>query len=128
MQRKYSNSAAKTFEIDYPFIFKKLTEYGNNSIKKGSLLTIVIGSLARGDYTPFSDADVIIITDSAISEVEFMDPYMPIDIEPRVFTINKIYKIAKDRRKIIGEIIKHGKILAGNYGIFNNIVKFYKMD
>ena len=88
MQRKYSNSAAKTFEINYPFIFEKLTEYGNNSIKKGSLLTILIGSLARGDYTPFSDADVIIITDSTRSEIEFMDPHMPIDIEPRVFTIN----------------------------------------
>ena len=95
MQRKYSNSAAKTFEINYPFIFEKLTEYGNNSIKKGSLLTILIGSLARGDYTPFSDADVIIITDSTRSEIEFMDPYMPIDIEPRVFTINRIYEMAK---------------------------------
>jgi len=128
MQRKYSNSAVKTYEINYPFIFEKLTEYGNNSIKKGSLLTILIGSLARGDYTPFSDADIIIITESPISEVEFMNPYMPIDIEPRVFTINKIYEMAKDRRKIIEEIIKNGKILAGNYEIFNNIIKFYKID
>ena len=128
MQRKYSNSAAKTFEINYPFIFEKLIEYGNNSIKKGSLLTILIGSLARGDYTPFSDADVIIITDIIRSEVEFMDPYMPIDIEPRVFTINEIYEMAKGRRKIIEEIIENGKILAGNYEIFNNIIKLYKMD
>ncbi|ARD85028.1 nucleotidyltransferase [Ferroplasma acidiphilum] len=52
------------------------------------MLTILIGSLARGDCTPFSDADVIIITDSTRSEIEFMDPHMPIDIEPRVFTIN----------------------------------------
>ena len=95
MQRKYSNSAAKTFEINYPFIFEKLIEYGNNSIKKGSLLTILIGSLAGWDYTPFSDADVIIITDSTRSEIEFMDPHMPIDIEPRVFTINRIYEMAK---------------------------------
>ena len=128
MQRKYSNSAAKTFEINYPFIFEKLIEYGNNSIKKGSLLTILIGSLARGDYTPFSDADVIIITDIIRSEVEFMDPYMPIDIEPRVFTINEIYEMAKGRRKIIEEIIKNSKILAGNYEIFNNMIKLYKMD
>ena len=128
MQRKYLNSAAKTFEINYPFIFEKLIEYGNNSIKKGSLLTILIGSLARGDYTPFSDADVIIITDIIRSEVEFMDPYMPIDIEPRVFTINEIYEMAKGRRKIIEEIIKNSKILAGNYEIFNNLIKLYKID
>ena len=128
MQRKYSNSAAKTFEINYPFIFQKLIEYANNSIKKGSLLTILIGSLARGDYTPFSDADVIIITDIIRSEVEFMDPYMPIDIEPRVFTINEIYEMAKGRRKIIEEIIKNSKILAGNYEIFNNLIKLYKID
>ena len=128
MQRKYSNSAAKTFEINYPFIFQKLIEYANNSIKKGSLLTILIGSLARGDYTPFSDADVIIITDITRSQVEFMDPYMPIDIEPRVFTINEIYEMAKGRRKIIEEIIKNSKILAGNYEIFNNMIKLYKMD
>ncbi len=128
MQRKYWNSAARTFEINYPFIFEKLIGYGNNSIKKGSLLTILIGSLARGDYTPFSDADVIIITDSTRSEIEFMDPYMPVDIEPRVFTINEIYEMAKNKRKIIEEIIKNGKILAGNYEIFNNLVKFYKID
>ena len=128
MQRKYSNSATRTYEINYPFIFEKLVEYGNNSIKKGSLLTILIGSLARRDYTPFSDDDVIIITDSTRSEIEFMDPYMPIDIEPRVFTINMIYEMAKDRRKIIEEIIKNGKILAGNHEIFNNLVKFYKID
>ena len=128
MQRKYSNSAAKTYEINYPLIFEKLVEYGNNSIKKGSLLTILIGSLARGDCTPFSDADVIIITDSTRSEIEFMDPHMPIDIEPRVFTINRIYEMAKGRRKIIEEIIKNGKILAGNDEIFNNLVKFCKID
>ena len=88
----------------------------------------MIGSLARGDYTPFSDADVIIITDSTRSEIEFMDPHMPIDIEPRVFTINRIYEMAKGRRKIIEEIIKNGKILAGNDEIFNNLVKFCKID
>jgi len=57
-----------------------------------------------------------------------MDPYMPVDIEPRVFTINEIYEMAKNKRKIIEEIIKNGKILAGNYEIFNNLVKFYKID
>ena len=107
---------------------KKLIEYGNNSINKGSLLTILIGSMARGDYTPFSDADVIIITDIMRSGVEFMDPNMPVDIEPRVFTINEIYEMAKGRRKIIEEIIENGRILAGNYEIFNNLVKLYKID
>jgi len=55
-----------------------------------------------------------------------MDPYMPIDIEPRVFTTNEIYEMAKNKRKIIEEIIKNGKILSGNHEIFNNLVKFYK--
>ena len=53
---------------------------------------------------------------------------MPIDIEPRVFTINRIYEMAKGRRKIIEEIIKNSKILAGNYEIFNNLIKLYKID
>ena len=57
-----------------------------------------------------------------------MDPHMPIDIEPRVFTINQIYGMAKGRRKIIEEIIKNSKILAGNYEIFNNLIKLYKID
>ena len=36
---------------------------------------------------------------------------MPIDIEPRVFTINRIYEMAKGRRKIIEEIVKIAKSL-----------------
>ncbi len=128
MQGKYSNSATRIFEINYDFILGRLTEYGNNSLENGSLLTILIGSLARGNYTPFSDADIIIITDSRKSEIVFMDPHMPVDIEPRVYTLDEIYKMAKDKRKIIDEIIKYGRILAGNVDIFNSIIKFYKMD
>lgn len=128
MQGKYSNSATRIFEINYDFILGRLTEYGNNSLENGSLLTILIGSLARGNYTPFSDADIIIITDSRKSEIVFMDPHMPVDIEPRVYTLDEIYKMAKDKRKIIEEIIKYGKVLAGNTDIFNSIIKFYKMD
>ena len=103
----------------------KLKEYGIKCENKGSLLTILIGSLARGDYTPFSDADIIIITKSRLNIIDFMDTDMPVDIEPRLYTLNEILNMSKEKRKIIYEIIKNGILLSGNKDLMKKINDIY---
>ncbi|MEM2227268.1 MAG: nucleotidyltransferase domain-containing protein [Candidatus Bathyarchaeia archaeon] len=105
---------------------KKLKEYSEKALAKGVKAVILIGSLAKGDYTAFSDADILIIFDEApknpIDRIkEFIDPSLPIEVEPRVYTTSEVLKMAKEKRRIIKEAIRYGKLLAGDKEIINTI-------
>ena len=125
MQKRYLNSAPKIYELDYKSIIHVLKEYGNKSKDKGALLAILIGSLAKGNYSPFSDADVIIITNDKKDVIDFMETGLPVDVEPRLFTISQIYALAKAKKKIIEEIIQNGIILSGDRVLFEKIKGLY---
>lgn len=92
----------------------------------------MIGSLARGDYTAFSDADIVIIVNESPYEkphdriIEYIDPNAPIDIEPRVYTLNEIIKMAREKRKLVQEIIEYGKQLAGRLDIIDQLRRVYR--
>jgi predicted nucleotidyltransferase len=122
------NSAPKIYELDYKSIIHVLKEYGNKSKDKGALLAILIGSLAKGNYSPFSDADVIIITNDKKDVIDFMETGLPVDVEPRLFTISQIYALAKAKKKIIEEIIQNGIILSGDRVLFEKIKGLYYKD
>jgi len=129
MQRKLWNTAeVKFFKLNYKEVIKKLKEYSEKAVAKGVKAVILIGSLAKGDYTAFSDADILIILDETsknpIDRIkEFIDPSLPIEIEPRVYTTNELLKMAKEKRRIIEEIINYGKLLAGDKKIIKAIKK-----
>jgi len=98
---------------------EKLREYAERAVAKGAKAVILIGSLARGDYTAYSDADVVIVADNVPKRpidrlAEFIDPTLPIDLEPRVYTTREIIKMAEEGRWIVKEIISYGKVLAGD--------------
>ncbi|WP_337860899.1 nucleotidyltransferase domain-containing protein [Ferroplasma sp.] len=124
MQRKYSDSVPKIFSLNYDLIIKKLREYGKKCSNKGSILTVLIGSLANGNYTPFSDADVIIITRDKMNVLDFMPVDLPIDVEPRLYPVEKIYEMSSQKLRIVHEII-NGIILSGDIKIMDKIKKFY---
>ena len=125
MQKKYLNSAPKIYELNYISIMRDLREYGNTCKDKGALLTILIGSLARGNYSPFSDADVVIITNDKKGVIDFMESELSVDVEPRLFTINQIYALARAKKKIIEELIVNGIILSGDSVLFEKIKGLY---
>ncbi|MHA1859655.1 MAG: nucleotidyltransferase domain-containing protein [Candidatus Asgardarchaeia archaeon] len=132
MQKRSSNSAGiRYFKMDYEKVMRKIREYAERVFhEKQAKAVILIGSLARGDYTAFSDADVIIVSDDVPENFmdrlkEFMDPTFPIDLDPRVYTSEEFLKMAKDGRKIIGEVIKYGKLLAGDEGIMKKVKEEY---
>ncbi|MEM1523168.1 MAG: hypothetical protein QXY49_07350 [Thermofilaceae archaeon] len=45
---------------------------------------------------------------------DFIDPSLPVDVEPRVYTTEEFLKMAEEGRRIIGEILAYGKLLAGD--------------
>ena len=131
MQRRLSNSAeVRVFKLDYERVIRELVNYAKKVLKRGAEAVILVGSLARGDYTPFSDADVIIVVKRddrrAIDRVvEYMDPETSIDIEPRVYTVNELLKMAMERRRIIREMVDHGKLLGGDENILRELKRLY---
>ncbi|OYT37997.1 MAG: DNA polymerase III subunit beta [Desulfurococcales archaeon ex4484_58] len=110
---------------------RELRNYAIEKIKRGVLAIILIGSLARGDYTAFSDADlVVIVRDDRRRPIdrltEYIDPTLSIDLEPRVYTYNEILRMACRKDKLIEEIIEYGILLAGKRSIIEEIKKYYE--
>ena len=62
MRKRSLNSARVRFlKIDYDGIINYLKNYAKDALRKGAKLIILYGSLARGDYTATSDADILIV-------------------------------------------------------------------
>jgi len=119
-----NTAKVKFFKLDYNEVMKRLKQYAEKAIEKGAKSVILIGSLARGDYTAFSDADVVIISDNVPKNPierlkDFIDPTLPIDVEPRVYTTEEFIKMAGERKRIIMEVVSYGKVLAGDKKIID---------
>ena len=134
MRKKSSNSAeVKLFKLDYENVMCKLRSYAERIVKKGAVAVILIGSLARGDWTAYSDADIIVITNNLpknpLNRIkQFIDPTLPIDVEPRAYMVEEILHMAKKRSRIIQEIIENGKLLAGDHEIIRKIKMCFNED
>lgn len=127
------SSEIKLFEPDYEAIMRELKEYAEKTVKRGALAVILIGSLARGDYTAFSDADVIIVVEESGERpidriIKYLEPSASVDIEPRVYTTKEIQAMAKRGARIIKEIIEHGILLSGNKEIIEEIRQAIKTE
>jgi predicted nucleotidyltransferase len=132
MHEKSSNSAdLKVFKLDYELVFKRLKEYAERVLEKGAIVVFLIGSLARGDYTAFSDADVVIIVRDDYPKKlpdrisDFIDPTLPVDVEPRVCTLSEFSKMAQNKERIIREIEKYGIVLAGDVSFVKDILRLH---
>lgn len=134
MRKKLLNTAKiKLFKLDYSKIMKELRKYAENSLKKKAEAVILIGSLAKGNYTAFSDADVVIVTKSAPKNPlkrlsKYMEPTVSIDLQLRVYTYDELKRMATEGRRIIEEIIKYGKVLAGSTCIIDELKRIGRVD
>ncbi|MEM2294468.1 MAG: nucleotidyltransferase domain-containing protein, partial [Nitrososphaerota archaeon] len=92
---------------------RELEEYTEKAVKKGAIAVILVGSLARGDYTAFSDADIIIVVEESREKpverlTKYMEAKVSIDIEPRVYTIKELREMMKNNAGIVREIAEYG--------------------
>jgi predicted nucleotidyltransferase len=132
MHEKSSNSASlKVFRLNYELVLRKLREYAERALEKGALVVFLIGSLARGDYTAFSDADVVIIVRDDYPKKlpdrisDFIDPKLPVDVEPRVYTLSEFSKMVQNKERIVREIEKYGIVLAGDVSFMKDILRLH---
>ncbi|MGP3666798.1 MAG: nucleotidyltransferase domain-containing protein [Candidatus Bathyarchaeota archaeon] len=119
----------RLFKLDYDVVIKELKDYAKKSVKKGALAVILIGSLARDDYTAFSDADVVIIVRKSKERpldriAKYIEPKATITIEPRVYTVDEMRKMVKEKSGVIREIAEYGVLLGGDEKIYEKIRQF----
>ncbi|MGC8943613.1 MAG: nucleotidyltransferase domain-containing protein, partial [Caldisericia bacterium] len=93
---------------------KKIVEKIKNDEKENLVDIILFGSLAKGDYTGFSDVDIVIILKN--SELNFIKRiqkylkyfYLDIPVDLFVYTLPEFKKMRKENNYFIKEIIDNG--------------------
>lgn len=130
MQEKLSNSVeVKVFKLNIDYVMKRVRSYAEELVSKRRAETVILfGSLAKGTYSPFSDIDVLILVEDAPSNPlerisEYIDPRLPLDIEPRVLTIDEFFNIIRNERRFGREILENGIVLAGKTEILEEARK-----
>jgi len=122
-----SSAGLRVFRLDYELVIRKLREYAERALERGALAVVLIGSLARGDYTAFSDADVVVVVRDDYPKKlperveDFMDPTLPVDLEPRVYTLSELLKLARGGARIVEEVLRYGVLLAGDRGVLEEL-------
>jgi predicted nucleotidyltransferase len=119
----------KIFRIDIGKIWngKFAIEYLANYIEQLSKhvnvkAVVVIGSRAKGTWKLSSDIDTIIVVDKAISYTKL--PIFGI-VDPRIYTVNEIFKAINAAEYEIIEAFEEGKIVYDD-GIWKKALKIYK--
>lgn len=113
-------------KIDFDETLRKLREYAESKAKTPGVRAIVLtGSLAKGDYTGTSDADILVIADDLPSNVLeryalFAEPKMPVDLEPRVYTTDEFINKARRGDRFALEWLEIGIPLQGER-FFNDL-------
>ncbi len=79
---------------------------------------VLFGSLAEGRSLPSSDIDLLIVVrDAPENPLErisaYIDPKLPLDSEPGVFTVEEFFELARERRRFALEVLTKGVFLAG---------------
>jgi uncharacterized protein len=132
MQGKLLNSVeVKVFKLNIEYVMERVRSYAEELVSKRIAETVILfGSLAKGTYSPFSDIDVLILVEDAppnpLDRIsKYIDPKLPLDIEPRVLTINEFFNIIKEERRFGREILENGIVLAGKREILEEARKLY---
>ena len=120
MRGRSSNSAeVKVFKLDYRSLMERVRRYAEDLVDSGRAeLVVLFGPLAEGRYLPSSDIDLLIVVREAPENPleripAYIDPKLPLDLEPRVFTVEEFFRLARERRRFALEVLTKGVLLAG---------------
>jgi len=124
-------SEVKVFKLERDEVLRRLRAYAEKKLGGNVLAIVLIGSLARGDYTAFSDADLVVIVESDPRRpmdraLDFIDPSLGVDVEPRVYTLEEIFTMCRQRRLLVKEVLEHGLLLAGDPKLLERLRECYE--
>lgn len=121
-------------KINYDDVLGKLREYAKSKAKAfASVKSIVLtGSLAKGNYTGMSDADVLVIVEGLTMTMSerysaFADTSLPVNLEPRVYSVDEFMHMLSQADRFAVEAVKVGIPLYGE-SYFNELKREVKRE
>jgi predicted nucleotidyltransferase len=107
--------------MNYDDVIEKLRRYAKSMAEthKGVKSIVLTGSLAKGNYSATSDADILVIADDLPLQlldrhVLFADSAIPVDLEPRAYTPDEFVAMVKQGDHFATEALRIGKPLYGD--------------
>lgn len=96
----------------------------------GAKLVVLFGSRARGDYTEYSDYDVLVVGDGIPRDpreayATLIDPSNP-NIQPLGMNTEVFLKKLREGSTFILEILEDGRILYADEVFLNNVMEEFK--
>ncbi|WP_225876075.1 nucleotidyltransferase domain-containing protein [Infirmifilum lucidum] len=121
------------YRLDREKVVAELRRYARDALRKGALLVVLVGSLARGDYTAYSDADVVVVLESSDKKPheripEFLDPTLTVDVNPFVYTLDEILDFARSGRRVVKEVLEYGVVLEDDERLLMLIREAYELS
>ena len=114
-----SSAEVRYLKISFDEILHRLRGYAKSKAETYEVKAIVLtGSLAKGNYTGTSDADILVIAENLPSRVLeryalFSEPKMSIDLEPRVYTPKEFVGMIRQHDRFALESLEVGIPLYG---------------
>ena len=107
-------------KINYDEVIRELRSYAKSIARthKNVRAIVLVGSLAKGNYTGASDADVLVIAENLPPQfleryAIFADARMSIDVEPHVYSTEEFLKMAREGNHFAVDAMKIGIPLGG---------------
>jgi predicted nucleotidyltransferase len=122
------SAEVRYLKINFSELLQKLKEYAQFKGEAYHAKAIVLtGSLAKGNYTGASDADILVIADNPPTRVVdrsvlFAEPKLPVDLEPRVYTTGEFRNKVQTGDRFAIESLEIGIPLFGKE-FFENLRK-----
>jgi len=120
LRGRSSNSAeVKVFKLDYRSLMERVRRYAEDLVNSGRAeLVVLFGSFAEKRYLPSSGIDLLIVVREApenpLERISaYIDPKVPLDLEPRVFTVEEFFRLTRERRRFALEVLTKSILLAG---------------
>lgn len=115
--------SVKVFKINREEIMNKLKKWANTLSKNKNVIAVVLfGSFAKGEETPGSDVDILILLKESKERFdnripEFIPSGIGIGVDVFPYTIEEFLSSLNEKWGIADEVIKNGVLL---YGINND--------
>lgn len=108
MEESYTKINRESLEAQLSDIRRRLADMG---VQKA----ILFGSLARGDVTPFSDLDLIIVQDTDARFLDRLEPFyaeldLQVDADILVYTPEELAEL-QTWNPFIQQVMREGKVI-----------------
>ncbi|MFW9914518.1 MAG: nucleotidyltransferase domain-containing protein [Candidatus Thorarchaeota archaeon] len=123
-EQSSTTARIKYRRINYREVLVALQSYAKELVHTNKAqLVLLFGSLARGNYTGSSDADLLIIAEKASDRhldrySEFLDPTLPIEISPIVLKRKECKKRLVAADPFLATAISQSLFLAGERDLY----------